>query len=269
MMRLSISNIAWPAECDQEAVLLAGRLGFEGIELAPAKVFGSLEACPRNRFTDYRRWLSEHGLEVSALQAILFGVEHCELFRSQESRARLAAHLARVAEAAGLLGAKACVFGAPTLRDPGDLTPDAAFEIAAKFFATVAECFEKAGTALTFEANPAHYKCRFITETRQAIRLVEAVDRPSFRVQIDTGTIFINGEDPSIVSDAAPLAGHFHASEKDLAPLGSLGSDHGAVAAALYRGAYSGWRSVEMRSQPQWRDNMRTAMDFLRSAYRA
>lgn len=269
MTRFSISNIAWPADADDEAVGRAAECGFEGIELAPMKVFGPLEDCPKQRLADYRNKLADLGLAIPALQAILFGVQDCELFRSGETRTRLARHLRLVAEIAGALGAKACVFGAPTLRDPGDLDPAASIGIAVNFFADIAGAYEDAGTALAFEANPPHYKCRFVTETPQAIQLVQAVGRAGFRLQIDTGTVFINGEDPGIAEAAAPLAAHFHASEKDLAPIGTLGSDHAAVAAALGRGGYAGWRSVEMRSTPSWRDNVRAAIDLMRTHYDA
>jgi sugar phosphate isomerase/epimerase len=267
MTRFSVSNIAWAPDCEDEAVDLAAACGFAGIELAPMKIFGPLDACPPERMEAYRANLARRGLAVPALQAILFGVKDCALFGSAEDRARLAAHLRSVARTAGRLGARACVFGAPGLRDPGDLPPADAFAIAVEFFQGVAAAFEDAGSAIAFEANPTYYQCRFVTGTAEAAELVRAVDRPGFRLNIDTGTVFINGEDPASLARFVPVAIHFHASEQDLAPVGRAGADHPAVAAALAHGDYRGWRSVEMRASPDWRDNMRSAATLMREVY--
>ena len=152
MSRFSISNIAWPDDCDTEAVPLAASCGFAGIELAPMKVFGPLDAVSPERLAEYRKKLADLGLAIPAFQAILFGVQGCALFKSDAERDRLAAHLWLVAKTAGALGAKACVFGSPGLRDPGDLVPEAAFDIATTFFRSVAGAYADEGSAIAFEA---------------------------------------------------------------------------------------------------------------------
>ena len=55
-------------------------------------------------------------------------------------------------------------------------------------------------------------------------------------MQLDTGAITINGEDPAtVLENYASLIGHVHASEPEIAPLGDKGTDHAMAAACLRR----------------------------------
>jgi len=265
--RPSVSNIAWPAENDSEALALVAELGFEGLELAPAKVFGDPFKIGSADLRAYRNRVTGYGLEISALQGILFGSQDAHLFKSDASRRIMSLHLARIAELASELGARACVFGAPTLRDPGDLPIAAAHQIAIDFFAKIADIYSGHGVALCLEANPPLYNCRFITRTAEALALVETVDRPGLALQLDTGTIFLNGEDPGLIVSAALRIGHFHVSEPSLVPIGTAAVDHAPLAAALKASAYTGWISVEMKSVAEWRQALRQAYEVVTQAY--
>ncbi|SDG88286.1 sugar phosphate isomerase/epimerase family protein [Pelagibacterium luteolum] len=267
--RAAISNIAWPAEADDEALDLAVTLGFSGIELAPAKVFGPPDTADPDAVERYREALQARGLTVPALQAILFGVADAHLFGSPEARERLAVRLARVAEIAGALGAGACVFGSPGLRDPGDRPAEDAMAIAMEFFAEMAPRFDANDTTLAFEANATIYDCRFITHTHEAMRLVSEVDRKGFGLQLDLGTVFANREDTDTLIAAARLAAHCHASEPHLVPLGSGGHDHARAGDALRQAGYDGWISVEMKATPDWQTAMRAAAHVLDRHYGA
>lgn len=267
MKRVSVSNIAWPAPVDDEAIDLALELGFEGIEIAPSKIFPDLINGASQAARYYRTRLGERGLAIPSLQAIMYGTSQCELFVSSTTRRALRDHLASIAELAGLLGAHACVFGAPKLRDPGDLNDQQAMSIAVEFFADVAPIFSSAGTCLAFEANAVQYNCRFITRTVEAIELVKQINHPGVRVQLDTGTIFSMSESPDVVGDAAPYAAHFHASEPGLVPVGSVGSNHALIAQALGQSDYEGWISVEMATTPNWQEDIRNAAKLIATTY--
>jgi len=263
--KISISNIAWPAKCDDEAVELSRKLGYEGIDLAPGKVFSKVEALEEAR--SYKRKLEDRGLTIPAFQSIIFGVENCALFGSLKEQDNLRRHLENVAKLAAAVGAKTCVFGAPSLRDPGELTQEAAFSEAVHFFTPIADAFEAEGTILAFEANASHYGCKFITHTEEAIALVNAVGRLGFRLHLDTGTVALNNEPLSVIATGAALAPHFHASEPDLLPLGSTNMDHKAIGKVLCDADFKGWRAVEMRSTENWQEAMRIAKEVMIQAY--
>lgn len=261
--RISISNIAWPAASDEQALDLVGGLGFRGVELAPGKVFSSAAALDEARA--YRARLAERGLEVVAFQALLFGDIDVALFGEQPQRTGLAEHLSAIARLAGAAGARACVFGSPGARRRGALSEDAAFGQAVSFFAELAPRFEAEGVTLAVEANAAHYGCDFLTATDQARALVEAVNRPGIGLQLDTGTLLLNGEPPEAIERAVPVAAHFHASEPDLAPLASPA--HAEFGARLRAGGYAGWQSVEMCACADWPDAIRRAAALMAEAY--
>jgi D-psicose/D-tagatose/L-ribulose 3-epimerase len=264
---VSVSNIAWPAEADDEALDLVATLGFDGVELAPSKVFGDLSAVTLQSLHSYRRAVEGRGLRISALQAILFGVDGAHLFESVASRSRMASHLRRIAEIAGALGARACVFGAPTLRDPGLLPPKDAIAIATEFLRSLAPDYHAQHVQLCFEANPEIYHCRFITRTEEALALVTAVDAPGIAIQLDTGTMFANEEDPAIIRRAEDHIGHFHISEPNLVPPGSGRLDHVPIADVLRSSSYRSWVSVEMKAAADWAGALLRANQLVRSLY--
>lgn len=242
------------------------KLGLGAVEIAPYNVFGSWDV-EDHRVIALRSLIEDAGLACSALQGILFEVPGAHLFESSDSRGVLADHLGKVARIAALLGASASVFGAPRQRDPGDLPPEQAQEIAVNFLTSIAPGFADLGTALAFEANAVAYGCRFITTTREAIELVTAVGRPGIALQIDMGTIFLEHEDPEVLLDAAPLAAHAHVSEPGLQPLGSKGLDHAPLAQALKASGYSGYLSIEMRSVADWESALSAAVRLLQEEY--
>lgn len=258
----SISNIAWPAEAEAEAIVHSAALGYRGIEIAPTKLFGPWREMKIADVRAFRARLADEGLSIPAMQALLFGRPDLRLFGDAGERAALADHLSFVARVAEAAGAKACVFGSPRQRDPGDRAPETAMEQAAVFFAAVAPVFADHGTAIAFEANVPAFGCRFATRTGEAIALVEAVDHSGFRLQLDLGTVTANGEGPDMVARALPLAAHVHVSEPGLAPVGSLGTDHGALAAPI-RAGWSGAVSVEMAAGEDWRAAMEGARAIL------
>jgi sugar phosphate isomerase/epimerase len=259
-----ISNIAWPAEALEEALAMLPGIGCTAVEIAPFNVFGRWDdiAGDASRLRDR---IEAHGLVCSALQGILYGVPEVALFTSEAGRSRLLRHLESVAALAGLLGAKACVFGAPKQRDPGDLPATKAWDIAVDALRQIAPAFAAQGSALAFEANASRYNCRFVTTTAEAVRLVQEVDTAGIGLQIDTGTLFLEAEPPDVLTMAAPFAVHAHISEPDLQTLG--GVDHAPIAAALRDSGYAGSLSVEMRQVEAWRSAVPAAARFVRAAY--
>ena len=263
--QLSLSNIGFPAADLDEALPLLQKLGLSGVEIAPYNVWGRWDVSDAEVDLLLHR-LEAEGLECPALQGIVYNAGSAHLFASSDSRAALHDHLAVVARIAGRLGARACVFGAPRLRDPGALPEAEARTIAIDFLRGIGPIFAAEGSALAFEPNARQYACRFITTTAEAIDLVREVDAPGIGLQIDTGTIFLEHENPAVLTRAASLAAHAHISEPDLAPIGTSGVQHAPLAAALREG-YAGSLSIEMKSVPHWRSAIPHAVAVAREFY--
>jgi len=265
-LSLGISNIAWPNEALEQGLDLACALGLSFIEIAPFNVFGRWHHIDDEAHR-LREKLDRRGLTCRALQGIIYSLQDVDLFTSEESRGRLAEHFDTVARVSRILGAKACVYGAPKQRDPGDLPIKVAWAIAIRFLKSIAPVFAENDATLAFEANSSRYGCRFVTTTSEALELVKAVGKTGVSLQIDTGTLFLEGEDPTVLFSAVTMASHAHISEVDLKPVGSTGSDHSRIGEALRQARYDSTLSIEMRTVEDWPGAVSRAVELVRTMY--
>lgn len=247
-MKLAASNIAWqPAEDDGIARILRER-GFTGVEIAPSKRWQSPLDATANEIVAYRDSWRRRGLQIVAMQSLLFGRPDLQLFGPPTVRAALRDYLVALIEIAGGLGARALVFGSPGNRKRGAIPLDEANGIAVDFFREVGAAATSRGCVLCLEPNPTVYDCDFINTTAEAVSLCQRINHPGVAVNGDAGAIAINGEDPiETISGSVAWFGHFHASEPSLAEVGN-GPVQAACAVALDAARYDRWVSIEMRS---------------------
>lgn len=246
-MRIAISNIAWEVADDAAVAALLARHGVDAIDVAPGKYFPDPGAATLAEIRRVGEWWSGQGVEITGMQALLFGTSGLNLFGEPASRAAMLERLAAVCRVAGVLGATRLVFGSPKNRDRSGLTDEEALAISVAFFRELGEVARGNGVCICLEPNPVRYGCNFMTTTAEAASVVHAVGHPSIRLHLDTGTMTVNGEDPveSIRRHCAIIA-HVHASEPDLVPLGEGATDHGKVAGALRLHAPDRVVSIEM-----------------------
>jgi sugar phosphate isomerase/epimerase len=245
-LRLAVSNIAWDANEDEHVAALLRLEGVEAIEVAPTKWRERpLEASGREIIAYRERW-QDLGLQIVALQALLFGRPDLQLFG--DTRAALADFLRRTIELGAELGARALVFGSPKNRTRGSMSEGDAATIAIDFFREMGDHASSRGVVLCIEANPPEYGCDFITTTAEAVALCEAINNIGIGVNGDLGGMTMCGEEPRLtIESAASVLTHFHASEPQLAELGA-GADHESASEGLASIAYRGRVSIEMRS---------------------
>ena len=264
-MKISVSNIAWPAEMDAEAYALLAGLGVEGIEIAPTRVWPGWEGISAEALRELKGEIAGAGSVVSSMQSILFQKPELQLFGEGTE---FADHLKYCAGLAAELGAGAVVFGAPKNRDRGALTEKEAFARAVEVFGPIAEAYAAVGVALCFEANPAQYACNFVTHGREAARLVRAVGSAGLRLHLDTACAGMAGEDVAeLVRENAEILAHFHASEPMLGGFSSPSDAHVGAAEALREVGYVGWVAVEMRTQEDVLATLKTAAEFATETY--
>jgi sugar phosphate isomerase/epimerase len=267
-MKLAVSNIAWPAAADEEALAVLHRSRIRAIEIAPTRLWPGWQDASRPAAEAVSAQYAAKGVSVGALQAILYGKPQYKLLGAKAEREGLVNHLRFCAELASAFGARSLVFGAPKNRELNGLSQDIAFELARECFAAVAPDYERCGVCLCLEANPAQYGCQFLTDSAQAARLVRTVDSPGLRLHLDTACMYLAGEDlPSAVRSNFDLVSHFHVSEPFLASMDSPVIDHALVASALRELNYSGWVSLEMREADEPVPALGRAVDFLARTY--
>lgn len=269
-MKLAISNIAWEARDDELVAALLQEHGVDGVEIAPTVRWPSPLEVSQAELRDYRRFWNSRGIEIVALQALLYGRSDLTIFESEEKRRETLDYLAGMARLGACLGAGLLVFGSPKNRLVGDLSPAAAEEIARAFFEEAGRAAFDEGVVLCIEPNPEVYGCDFVTKARQGLELVAKVGSPGFGLHLDAAGMTL-ADDPLVSSleDCVPALCHFHASEPYLGPLGEGGVDHATVAQTLSRLNYAHRVSVEMR-RPTGRDpqtELRRVLGYLCATY--
>lgn len=246
-MRLAFSNIAWDPSEDAEVAGLLSRYGVDAIDVAPGKYFPDPANAGPAEVSSVRHWWEDRGVEITGLQSLLFGATGLNLFGPAKIQDAMLRHLDAVCRVAAGLGATRLVFGSPRNRDRTGVPDDQVLTTAVPFFRRLGGVAESSGVTICLEPNPARYGANFMTDSSGAAEVVRAVDHPAIRLQLDTGALQINGEDPAkVLGASADIVGHVHASEPELVPLGDGGTDHRAVAGALMDALPDHVVSIEM-----------------------
>jgi len=269
-VRLAASNIAWGRSLDETVARWLVELGFQGVELAPTTYWPRPLEASESQVRAVRSFWEERGLSVVAMQSLLFGHPELTLFGSAEQRERLREYLAGIIRLGGWLGAGALVFGSPKNRHVGALPRAEAEEIACEFFHDMGEVALRHGTSLCLEPNPSIYGCDFITTSREGWELVRKVGSRGFCLHLDAGGLTLSGEQvDGALLEALRESRHFHASEAQLAPLGSGTVEHDRFAQALRAAGYGRFVSMEMRPLPDdvAPERLRASLSAVREAY--
>lgn len=246
-MRLAISNIAWDVPEDEYVAKLLHRYNIDAIDVAPGKYFPDPVKASDEAITRVRKWWAEQGIEITGMQALLFGTTGLNVFGTEAIQNAMLGHLAAVCRIGSGLGATRVVFGSPKNRDSTGLSEQEATDVAATFFRRLGGIAESFGVVICLEPNPTCYGANFMTTSFETARIVAQVGHPAIKMQFDTGALTINGEDPYFVLDNyAHLVSHVHASEPDLLPIGDGGTEHGKMYAALSHFLPTHLVSIEM-----------------------
>ncbi|MDR8365332.1 sugar phosphate isomerase/epimerase family protein [Pseudomonas sp. JL3] len=233
-MRLSISNIAWSVEEDSSIVELLHSYNVNAIDIAPGKYFPEPLSTSDIEIATVRNWWLEQGIEITGMQALLFGTTGLNMFGSPNSQSEMLRHLDAICRIGAGLGAKRLVFGSPKNRDRSGLSDKEALDAAGAFFYSLGDIAARHGVLVCLEPNPPIYNSNFMTTSAEAAEVVKHTNHQAIKMQLDTGAITLNNEDPTIIiKNFAHLIGHIHISEPNLVPLGDGSTDHDSIRLAL------------------------------------
>jgi len=226
-MMIAISNIAWDVCEYEEVAALLHRYSVDAIDIVPGKYFPKPDKADESEIARVRDWWAVKGIEITGMQALLFGTSGLNLFAAPEVQTAMLRHLNAVCRIASGMGAKRLVFGSPKNRDRSEFGEAEATEIANDFFHRLGDVAGSHGVVICLEPNPPCYGANFMTDSAETARVVTEVAHPAIRMQLDTGAITINGEDPeNVIGRYASLIGHIHASpsQKGQLPSAANGS---------------------------------------------
>jgi sugar phosphate isomerase/epimerase len=273
-MKLSMSNIAWLPDERREAYAILAEAGFTGLEIAPGLFFHGAEDPFVPDTASARRArieAADAGLSLVSMQSLLFGVSGAALFEGPEAQAAFETGMRRAIALAERFSIPNLVFGSPQQRRvPDSMAMAEALEEGAEVFRKLGDVAEQAGTRIAIEANPAAYGTNFCNTLDEALAFVDLVAHPAIVPHLDLGAMHMNGDFASVparLPALAPLLGHVHVSEPDLAPAPADPATLVPVLNALGAAGYERAVSIEMKRAPDGLAALRRAVAGLAAAH--
>lgn len=262
-MKLSISNIAWSAEHDEEMYAYLNEIGFNGLEIAPTRIFPEN---PYDKLLEAKDWAARlkavYGLDISSMQSIWFGRDE-KIFGTKKERKLLVEYTKKAILFAEAIGCNNLVFGCPKNRDTDDVSHN--YPIAIEFFKEIGEYAHEHNTTIAIEPNPTIYNTRFINTTEQALELVNSVQSSGFLVNVDFGTILQNKEKIIIISENSELINHVHISEPYLEIIKEQPL-HLVLKEILNKNGYKKYISIEMSKQEL--STIKNVVDYVKRIFK-
>jgi sugar phosphate isomerase/epimerase len=248
-VKLSISNIAWSAEYDEEMYEFLHENAIHGLEIAPTRLFPFQPYDNTSQVKDFRNNLKEkYNLAVSSIQSIWYGLSE-NIFESDASRKTLLDYTKKAIDFARALKCGNMVFGCPKNRTiPSNMPASVCMPIAYDFFRQIGDYANTKGTYIAIEPNPVIYNTNFINTTTEAFSVCRKIDNPCIKVNVDIGTIVFYEEHISILEDNIDLINHIHISEPRLVPIKKR-LLHVDLIKMLRSLNYSKFFSIEMANQ--------------------
>lgn len=88
-MRIAISNIAWDVSDDEAVAALLRRYEVDAIDTAPGKYFPDPRQATLDDINRVRHGWEARGIEITGMQALLFGTTGLNLFGDAATRAAM------------------------------------------------------------------------------------------------------------------------------------------------------------------------------------
>lgn len=238
-MKLSISNIAWPAAFDGEMYPFLAGLGFSGLEIAPTRLFPDNPYHHKAEAVAFAKKLkADYQLGISSVQSLLFGKSE-NIFASPEHREALLDYLKQAVLFAEAVECRNLVFGSPKNRNMP--SPDC-LPAAAAFFREIGDFAFLHGAVIAFEPIPLYYGTNLINTSSEAFEFCRQVGSEGFRVNYDLGTAIYNKESIGDAKKNIAMVSHIHISEPMLATLKKR-----ALHEKLKTLDFAGYVSIEMK----------------------
>ena len=267
-MKLSISNIAWPAEEDESYLSHIKTWGASGVEIAPSRIWPDPVSSSSKERKTFRSFVYSHGMEIPAMQALLYNKQDLGLFRAPGVERETVEYLKALCQLASDIGVSVLVFGSPYNRKRGDISLKEAFEKAADFFSRIAPIAEDSGVCICIEPLRPQ-ETDFITTAEEGLQLVEMVNSQGIGLHLDAKAIAEQGGDYlETFKRVHHRLRHFHINDPGLIEVNSTGSvDHFSIGSALKASGYDRYVSIEMRKLPDYYSVIKKSLKIAKEAY--
>lgn len=212
-MKLSISNIAWSEENDEEIYEFLREKNFD-LEIAPTRIIKKdpYDNCKLIK-NIAQKLKKEYNLNIISMQSIWYGKKE-NIFENNSSKEYLFKYTKKAIDFANYIGCQNLVFGCPKNRNMINNKKD--YLVALDFFKNIGYYALSKNVVVAIEPNPKIYNTNFLNYTSDVVDFVKKINLPSIKINYDLGTVIYNNEDISILKDNINLINHIHISEPNL-----------------------------------------------------
>ena len=261
-MRLSVSNIGWNKEYNEEIFKLLSSKKYDAIEIAPTAFIGD---DPYNHIDlaveEANRIKKEYNLSISSMQSIWYGKQG-NIFNKDDAEMFIE-YTKRAIDFAHAINCHNLVFGCPKNRiKPRDINDEKVID----FFKELGDYAYKKNTIISIEPNPTIYGTNFINYTKDAFEFVKKVDSLGIKVNVDFGTIIQNDENLEIIRNNIDLVNHIHISEPNLEKI-KFRKEHIELLEILKETNYPNYISIEMKKTENIED-LKQTIEYVSSIFR-
>lgn len=241
-MKISISNIAWGKEQDEEMYQYISEHKLNGIEIAPTRIIEEQPYTKKEQAIEFAQKMKEkYHLEISSMQSIWYGKQG-NIFNQEEANMFIE-YTKKAIDFASYIKCENLVFGCPKNRNMPEHKKE---DDIIYFFKELGRYAKQKGTTVALEPNPTIYGTNFINTTKQAFDFVKKIDCEGIKVNVDFGTILQNKEDLQIIFENMSLVNHIHISEPNLARI-ERRKEHQELSKFLKDIDYDKYISIEMK----------------------
>jgi sugar phosphate isomerase/epimerase len=184
---LTVSQLAWTPDMDSVVNTFLSRLGIRELELVPSR-------------TQWQNLATNANSAYSA-QSLLYG-ETIQVFQEPQ---RFLEILVPKLDALAAVGTRVVVFGSPAQRVYSG-------EDAVALFQKVGDLCEARGILFCIENNGKEYGCNWLNRVDEALAFVKQVNHPHIRINVDTGSMMMEGETLQMRPDDITYVGHVQVS---------------------------------------------------------
>ncbi len=224
------------------------KLGYEGLEIAPFTLADDVRKIAKSDREHIRELSESYGVAVAGIHWILVTPPGLHITHPDPSvRRKTKEYMMELIRFNADIGGKIIVFGSPKQRNvlPG-VSKEKAWKYAREIFQDCSRFAEDYGVVICIEPLARHLT-NFINTAEEAIRLIEEVAHPNFRLILDVYSMCDEGKPiDEIIRSSREYLAHFHANDDNKLGPGFGGVDYYSIAKALKEIGYQGYVSVEV-----------------------
>ncbi len=247
-MKFALCNEIFEDRDWRKACEFIASSGYEGVEIAPFTFAEDIRELEEEKWAEIRHIAEKNRLRIVGLHWLLASPPGLHITHPDPSvRENAAIYLKHLVKFCRSLGGEVMVFGSPKQRA---ILPNVEEKDARRWvrdiFLEVLEEAEKSKVFICIE--PLSPKeTNFINTAEEAIRLVEEISHPYFRLHLDVKAMSSEGKEiGEIIRNSAPYLKHFHANDASGKGPGLGDTDFRPIMKALKEINYRGFVSVEM-----------------------